>query len=79
MPFSPPGSGLLIELVNVVVELLGVPWAEAFGEWVLPTRVVLELAAEGDAVPEEPSFLPFDLLFSRLARDNWSCYVSQKA
>ena len=32
MPFSPPGKGLFIELFNVVVDEVGVPWAEVLGE-----------------------------------------------
>lgn len=70
MPFSPPGRGLLIELFNVVVEEDGVPCAEVLGEFVLPTRVAFELDADGLAVPEPPSFLLLDLLFSLLALES---------
>lgn len=65
-----------MELFRVVVEEVGVPCADALGEFVLPTKVELELAAEGDAVPEDPSFLLFDLLFSRLARESCGCQMS---
>ena len=70
MPFSPPGKGLLIELVNVVVEDDGVPCAEVVGEFVLPTSVAFEVDAEGLAVPDPPSFLLLDLLFSLLALES---------
>lgn len=45
-----------------------------FGDWELPggTRFELELA-EGDAVPDDASFLPLDLLFESLARESCSC------
>ena len=69
-PFSPPGRGLFIELFKVVVEEVGVPCADAPGELVLPTSVAFELPADGEAVPEVPSFLFLDLLFSRLALES---------
>ena len=68
-PFSEPGRGLFIALVRVVVDVVGVLWADALGEFVLPASVVLE-GPEGDAVPELPSFLLFDLLLSLLARES---------
>ncbi len=36
-----------------------------------PTKVAFE-AAEGEAVPDVPSFLPFDLLLGSLARESCS-------
>lgn len=71
-PFSGPGKGLFIALVRVVVDVVGVLCADALGECVLPASVVLE-DPEGEAVPEVLSFLLFDLLLSRLARESWSC------
>lgn len=80
MPFSPDGSGLFLGLsFKVVVEDVGVPCAEALGDCVLPggTSVELELAADGEAVPDAESFPFLDLLLESLARDNCAFYVSQ--
>ena len=79
MPFSPEGNGLFLVLsFNVVVEEVGVPWAEVLGDCVLPsgTSVELELA-EGEAVPDVGSFPFFDLLFESLARESCAFCVSQ--
>jgi len=73
MPFSPGGSALFIELLRVVVEEVGVPWCDVLGECaLLATNVAPEPAAEGDDVPDVPSFLLLDLLFESLARESCS-------
>lgn len=53
-----------------VVDELGVPALELFGERESPWSVVDE--ESGEAVPEEESFFLFDL-FESLALDNCSC------
>lgn len=73
MPFSPEGSGLFTELLRVVVDDVGVPWCDVLGECaLLATNVAFELAADGDDVPDVPSFLLLDLLFESLARESCS-------
>lgn len=55
--------------MRVVVDALGVLYADALGECVLPASVVFE-DPEGEAVPEVASFLLLDLLLSLLARES---------
>ncbi len=78
MPFSPPGSGLFLGLsFNVVVEEVGVPWADVLGEFVLPCGTSVELEPAGEAVPVWPSFLFFDLLLDSRALESCAPWVSQ--
>ena len=74
------GRGLFLEVLSfkAVVEEVGVPWAEVFGDCELPEPTNVELDVDpGEAVPDAESFLLFDLLFESLARESWSCCISQ--
>lgn len=74
MPFSPGGSGLFLVSLTAVVDEVGVPWFEEPGECVpLEATRVEAVLSEGDAVPDVPSFLFFDLLLESLALESCSC------
>ena len=75
-PASPGGKGLFLRSLTVVLEDKGVPWCEEAGDWEWPYGLDAPPCAcccEGDAVPEEESFLFFEDLFELL--ESCSCYA----